>query len=154
MPDPSPERRSKRRRAALVGGLTSSAAATALTAIVRTFVPALAFPPVSIAQVLVRTTSGEVNSFFIGFLGHWALRLAVFGVALGFALSGMLFGILTSRFRARTWFLVALPLWVAAVVLYPELPQYTNRWVFAAATFPLHVLAGWVGREVARKVHS
>lgn len=151
--DPSPASEKTLRRAAAVGGLTSSAAATALAAVAHTIVPALAFPPVSIAQVLVRTTSGEVNSFFIGYLGHWALRLAVFGVALAFAASGLLLGrFLAGKGSTRLWLVVALPLWIAAVVLYPELPQYTTRWVFAAAMLPLHVLAGWIGGEVARKV--
>lgn len=137
----------------MVGGLTSSAAATALTAVAHTFVPALAFPPVSIAQVLVRTTSGEVNSFFIGYLGHWALRLAVLGVAVAFAVSGIVLGrLLADHASRRLWILIALPLWIAAVILYPDVPQYTSRWVFGVVVLPLHLLAGWIGREVAHKV--
>jgi DMSO/TMAO reductase YedYZ molybdopterin-dependent catalytic subunit len=137
---------------ATVGGLSASVAATVFTAIAHTAAPSVPFPPVSIAQILVRTTSGEVNSFFIGYLGHWALRLAVVGVAIAFALSGAVLGLLIARRSMMAWSLTALPLWVAGVALYPEVPQYLDRWTFAAVAFPLHLLAGVVGGMVAGRL--
>ena len=149
----TPLGRSKLLTPATVGGLSASVAATALSALVHTVVPAFAFPPASIAQILVRTTSGEVNSFFIGYLGHWALRLAVLGVAIAFALSGAVLGRLLGRRRSLSaWAVAAFPLWVAAVALYPEVPQYMDRWVFAAVALPLHLVAGIVGGLVAAKL--
>lgn len=139
---------------ATVGGLSASVAATVFTAIAHTAAPSLPFPPVSIAQILVRTTSGEVNSFFIGYLGHWALRLAVIGVAIAFALSGAVLGRLIARRSMMAWSLTALPLWIAGVVLYPEVPQYLDRWTFAAVAFPLHLLAGIVGGMVAARLSA
>lgn len=150
-----PPRQSKLLTPAAVGGLCASVAATALSAIVHTIVPAVPFPPASIAQILIRTTSGEVNSFFIGYLGHWALRLAVLGVAVAFALSGIVVGRLIARSRSRRpWAFAALPLWVAAVVLYPEVPQHLERTTFALVSLPIHVIAGLVGGFVALRLIS
>lgn len=39
----------------------------------------VAFPPNSVAGALVRETPGDVATFFIELLGHWALRLATLG---------------------------------------------------------------------------
>lgn len=150
---PTEPRQSKLLTPATVGGVSASVAATALSAIVHTIFPAFAFPPASIAQILVRTTSGEVNSFFIGYLGHWALRLAVLGVAIAFALSGIVLGRLLERRGSRpAWALAALPLWIAAVALYPEVPQYLGRWSFAAIALPVHLVAGVFGGYIARRL--
>ena len=152
-PESSPLPGSKLLTPPTVGGVSASVAATVLTAILHTVVPAFPFPPASIAQILVRTTSGEVNSFFIGYLGHWALRLAVLGVAIAFALSGVVLGRVLARRDSRlAWSLAALPLWVAAVALYPEVPQNLDRWAFGAIAFPLHVVAGIFGGYVAAKL--
>ncbi|MBW3595604.1 MAG: molybdopterin-dependent oxidoreductase [Actinobacteria bacterium] len=150
---PSDLSKSKLSPSAMVGGLAASAAATALSAMVHTIVPSVPFPPASIAQILVRTTSGEVNSFFIGYLGHWALRLAVLGVAIAFALSGMVFGWLVARRKSRRlWAGAALPLWLAAITLYPEVPQHLSRELFAAVSLPVHIAAGLIGGYVATRV--
>ena len=127
--------------------------ATVFTAVAHTVAPSVPFPPASIAQILVRTTSGEVNSFFIGYLGHWALRLALLGVAVAFAASGIVLGrVIGTRPWKVLWALVALPLWVAAVALFPEVPQYVDRATFALVTLPLHVVAGLIGLVVMRSL--
>ena len=153
-PTPPRSTRSRLLTPATVGGLCSSVAATVLTAIAHTMVPAIPFPPSSIAQILVRTTSGEVNSFVIGYLGHWALRVAVLGVALAFALSGALLGLFIARRSRAWWILAATPLWVAGVLLYPEVPQYVDRVTFGLVTLPLHLLAGSVGGMVAGRLKA
>ena len=137
---------------ATVGGLSASVAATAITAVAHTVASSIPFPPVSIAQILVRTTSGEVNSFFIGYLGHWALRLAVIGVAVAFAISGIVLGRLIAQRSKGAWIVVAIPLWIAAVALYPEVPQYVDRWTFALVALPLHLVAGLAGAVVTSKL--
>ena len=134
--------------------MTSSVAVTVLTAIAHSGFHSFPFPPTSIAQILVRTTSGEVNSFFIGYLGHWALRLAVLGVAIVFAISGAVLGHLAGRRSRLSWALVGLPLWVAAVALYPDVPQYISRWTFAIVALPLHLIGGLIGGAVAQKLRK
>src|SRR5204863_83509 len=60
-----------------VAGLAGAAALTVLLAVAHTLFPSIPFAPSTIAQSLVRTTPGSVDSFFIDLLGHWAQRLAV-----------------------------------------------------------------------------
>ena len=146
---PDRPRESKLLTPSTVGGVASSVAVTVLSAIVHSGTNSFPFPPTSIAQILVRTTSGEVNSFFIGYLGHWALRLAVIGVAIAFALSGAVLGHLAGRRSRLLWGAVGLPLWVAAVALYPDVPQYVSRWTFAAIALPLHIVGGFIGGAIA-----
>ena len=145
-------------RTAAVAGLAGTAAATVATALLHTFWPAVPFPPVAIAQLLVRAPSGAVDSFFIDRLGHWAQRLAVTGTSIAFALSGAVLGAAMARaqerVRAHPLFLgsvALLPLWVLSFVLYPDTPQHLTRWPFALVTLPVWVGAGWFsGRLFAR----
>lgn len=142
-------------RRAAAAGLAGTVAATVATALLHTLWPAVPFPPVAIAQELVRAPSGAVDSFFIDRLGHWAQRLAVLGTSLAFAGSGALLGIARARLRRRasaTPMLAAtvalLPLWLASVVLYPSTPQHLDRLLFAAVTLPVWVGAGWFAARV------
>lgn len=145
-------------RRAAVAGLAGTAAATVATAVLHTFWPAVPFPPVAIAQLLVRAPSGAVDSFFIDRLGHWAQRLAVLGTSIAFALSGAVLGVAMARLqgRARAHPLVVgsvalLPLWVLSFVLYPVTPQHLTRAPFALVTLPIWLGAGWfAGRVYAR----
>jgi DMSO/TMAO reductase YedYZ molybdopterin-dependent catalytic subunit len=151
----------RRNRAAFVAGLAASAAAMALSAIVSAVAQTVPFLPVAIAQVLVRITSGGVDSFFIDRLGHWASRLAVAGICLAFFLAG---GIL---FRAafagheqrrgggpalRSSLLAMAPLWFASVLLYPVAPQYAGRWAFAIVAAGIYAAAGATGALAYRRM--
>ncbi len=49
---------------------------------------AVVFPPTSLAGALVRETPGDVATFFIELLGHWALRLATLGALAGAVAAG------------------------------------------------------------------
>jgi DMSO/TMAO reductase YedYZ molybdopterin-dependent catalytic subunit len=143
----------------VVAGFAASAVATLLAALLHTAAPAIAFPPQSIGQILIRTTPGALNSFFIGLFGHWALRLAVLGVAIGFAACGVVFGMLIGRWerirgRLAIWGLALTPAWAAAVILYPEVPQYLPRVTFALATLPVFVVGGVAGGTIYRRLVS
>jgi DMSO/TMAO reductase YedYZ molybdopterin-dependent catalytic subunit len=129
----------------------------ALSAIVHLLAPSIPFLPLAIAQVLVRTTSGGVDSFFIDRLGHWASRLAVAGTCLAFFLAGGVLGriIASARNGPRALLLGALavaPLFAASVVLYPAAPQYAPRWKFALVAAALYAAAGLTGGAAYRRM--
>ncbi len=137
---------------AFVAGLVAASAAMAISAVVHAFAGSVPFLPLAIAQVLVRTTSGGVDSFFIDRLGHWASRLAVAGVCLGFFLAGGFLGRLVPRIsrgdgRRFVWAGAGslAPLWAASVVLYPVAPQYLGRWAFAGVSALMYATGGAVG---------
>ena len=77
-------------RAPAVAGLAGTAALTTGLALLSTLWTKVPFVPVNIAQRVVRITSGQVNSFFIDRLGHWAQRLALLGTCFGFVVAGFL----------------------------------------------------------------
>lgn len=136
-----------------VAGLAGTSAATVATAVLHTFWRGVPFPPAAIAQILVRTTPGGFDTFFIDRLGHWAQRLALLGTALAFALSGVVLGALVGRIRPRSlaaWTASLLPLWAASFALYPSTPQYVSRGSYALVTLPLWLLAG----AFAGRIHT
>jgi DMSO/TMAO reductase YedYZ molybdopterin-dependent catalytic subunit len=144
---------------AAVAGLAGTAAATVVAALLHTLWPAVPFPPVAIAQILIRAPSGGVDSFFIDRLGHWAQRLAVLGTSVAFALSGAAMGAAAARLQRRVGgrALMAgalLPLWVASFVLYPSTPQHLTRVPFAAVTLPVWLAAGWFAARVFTRLTS
>ena len=121
----------------------------AATAVLHTFVRAMPFFPLVLAQAVVRAAPGGFATFFIERLGHWALRLAVTGTVVAFLLSGAALGLFISwlaRF-VRTvpvaGVLGFLPLWVLSVAVYPSPPSQTlRRLPFALASLPLYILGG------------
>src|SRR5206468_2504816 len=80
-------------RAALAG-FAGSCAVSILAGVTHLLVRSVPFPSVSIAQAFVGTASGQVESFFIDALGHWAQWITLIGSALAFVLSGALIGVL------------------------------------------------------------
>ena len=141
-----------------VGGLAGGAAVTIAGAILHTLVSAVPFPPIAIAQVLVRTTPGRFDSFFIDRLGHGAKQLAIVGTCIAFLLVAALLGMAIPWVRRRlapfgaaarsaAAPLAFLPLWLASVVLYSANPQWVGRLAFASITLPLYLgggaVAGW-----------
>jgi DMSO/TMAO reductase YedYZ molybdopterin-dependent catalytic subunit len=141
-----------------VGGLAGGAAVTVAAAILHTLVSAVPFPPIAIAQVLVRTPPGRFDSFFIDRLGHGAKQLAIVGTCIAFLLLAAALGVAIPWVRRRVGPFGAmaraaagpvafLPLCVASVVLYPSNPQWVGRLAYAFITLPLYVaggaVAGW-----------
>jgi DMSO/TMAO reductase YedYZ molybdopterin-dependent catalytic subunit len=133
---------------AAIGGLSGGAGVAVAGAVVHTVAPSVPFPPIAIAQVLVRTTPGSFDSFFIDRLGHWAARLAVVGTCIGFLLAAAVLGLaippITRRLSAAAGPLAFLPLWTASIVLYPSDPQWVGRWTFGAVALPLYLAGGAV----------
>jgi len=145
-------------RVPAVAGFAGAAALTAGLAVLSTLWTKVPFVPVNIAQRLVRITSGQVNSFFIDRLGHWAQRLALLGTCLGFVVAGLLAGVVVRALageRTRDsalWWISFLPFWAISVGLYVTYPQSLGRVPFALATLPLYVGAGGVARWVHRRI--
>ena len=141
-------------------GLAGTAALTAGLALLSALWTKVPFVPVNIAQRLVRVTSGQVNSFFIDRLGHWAQRLALLGTCVGFVVAGLLAGIAVRTLaRERTrgsqlWLVSFLPFWLASVALYVEYPQSLGRVPFALVTLPMYVAAGWTARWVYGRISA
>ncbi|HEY3023533.1 MAG TPA: molybdopterin-dependent oxidoreductase, partial [Actinomycetota bacterium] len=141
-----------------VSGLAGGATVTVGGAILHTLVSSVPFLPIAIAQVLVRTTPGRFDSFFIDRLGHGAMQLAIIGTCIAYLLLAAALGVaipwvrrvllpLGAAARAAGGPVAFLPLWVASVVLYPSNPQWVGRLAFAFITVPLYVgggaVAGW-----------
>ncbi|MFN2542990.1 MAG: molybdopterin-dependent oxidoreductase [Actinomycetota bacterium] len=148
------------RHAALVG-LAGSATATVLAGVVHTLVPPVPFPPVSIAQRLVGTTSGQIESFFISHLGHWAERITIIGASATYVLSGAIVGVILARLSGtarrmpeRLWYVCLLPVWLVSVVAYQAAPQFLGRWAFAAVTLPIYLVGGTVAAWTDRRLHA
>ncbi|MEX0991223.1 MAG: molybdopterin-dependent oxidoreductase [Actinomycetota bacterium] len=155
-PDPRPARTA--RRSAATAGLAGMSGLTAAGAVLNMVVPVIAFPPVAIAQTLIRLPPGRFDTIFIDLLGHWALRLAVIGTAVAFVASGLPLGLLIRRLArgdGRNPGLVGagvfvLP-WIMTVALYPSLAGHASRAVFAAVQLPLFLAAGaFAGRTYRR----
>jgi DMSO/TMAO reductase YedYZ molybdopterin-dependent catalytic subunit len=145
-------------RVAALAGLAGSAAATVLAGLVHTLARPVPFPPVSIAQAFVGSASGQVESFFISHLGHWAERLTVIGASTVYVLSGVILGPLLARAaRSRrvpdaAWVLSLLPVWLVSIVAYRMAPQFLGRWAFAAATLPVYGAGGAVAAWTYRRL--
>jgi DMSO/TMAO reductase YedYZ molybdopterin-dependent catalytic subunit len=136
-------------RRAAAGGLVGAVVVIFATAVVHTFVRAVPFLPLALAQALVRAAPGGFATFFIDHLGHWALRLAVIGTVIAFLLAGTALGFLIQwlvglmRSRTAAGLLGFLPLWLVSIAVYPSLGgRSLHRVPFALATLPIHGLGG------------
>jgi DMSO/TMAO reductase YedYZ molybdopterin-dependent catalytic subunit len=144
----SPDDRTVLKQAALAG-LAGSATATLIAGAVHTLADAVEFPPLAIAQAVVRAASGQVESFFVQRIGYWGERLAVIGTTTAFLLSGLVLGIVVAlitrkRPTAAAWIVSLLPVWAVSVATYPSDPQFVGRWPFAFVTLPIFLVGGGV----------
>ena len=142
---------------ALLAGAAGAATATALMAVVHTFAPHVPFPPLTIAQAIVRAAPGGFATFFIDHLGHWALRVAVAGTAVAFLASGAVLGLAIRPLRARLpWWasgsVAFAPLWLGSVLLDQSRPGSVGRWPFALASLPVMAAGGAVAGRVAARL--
>ena len=85
-------------RSVVAAGAVATGVGLALLWAASALVPGIPFPPLVLAEVLVRAVPGGIATFFIELLHHWALRLLGFGVVAG-ALAG---GALALRATVRS----------------------------------------------------
>src|SRR5919106_6942801 len=76
------------RRRARTSGALAAAVALALLWTLSGLSKTVSFPPTAIASAVVRETPGDVATFFIEALGHWAMRLITLGALAGAFLVG------------------------------------------------------------------
>jgi DMSO/TMAO reductase YedYZ molybdopterin-dependent catalytic subunit len=99
-------------------GTAAMTVATAVLGLVHLVQASFPFPPLGLAQRLLRLIPGPLAVFFIDLLGHWALRLFAVGFTAGSILAGGAAAVLVGRrpspHRARAAWLAAGLLGVAA----------------------------------------
>ncbi len=130
--------------AGAAAGLVSAAAAMGLSAVLHTVVPAVPFPPVAVAQEVIRLAPGSVDAFFIDRFQHGARPAAVIGSGLGFLFAATLLGLalpwLRRRLRGRTALaatVLAVPLYAVAVLMYRRMTGWVPVAVFALVLAPV-----------------
>jgi DMSO/TMAO reductase YedYZ molybdopterin-dependent catalytic subunit len=82
-----------------VAGVAAMAVATAVLGLVHLVQASFPFPPLGLAQRLLRLVPGPLAVFFIDLLGHWALRLFAAGFTAGSVLAGGAAAVLVGRCR-------------------------------------------------------
>jgi DMSO/TMAO reductase YedYZ molybdopterin-dependent catalytic subunit len=140
---------------AFVAGVAAMTVATAVLGLVHLVQASFPFPPLGLAQRLLRLVPGPVAVFFIDLLGHWALRLFAVGFTAGSILAGggaaVLVAKATPSHRARAAWLAAGVLGLVALAGYraqpgaPSLLVYGVVVVVAAAVYASFLL-GALGR--------
>src|SRR5918996_4447722 len=86
-----------RASAAFVAGAAAMAVAVAVLGLVHLVQASFPFPPLGLAQRLLRLVPGPLAVFFIDLLGHWALRLFAAGFTVGTVLAGGAAAVLVAR---------------------------------------------------------
>jgi DMSO/TMAO reductase YedYZ molybdopterin-dependent catalytic subunit len=120
----------------LVAGVSAMLVATAVLGLVYLVQPSFPFPPLGLAQRLLRVVPGPVAVFFIDRLGHWALRLFAVGFTVGSVLAGGVAGVVVARrpapTRARAAWLAGGLLAAAALGGYGAQPGAPSLLVYGA----------------------
>jgi DMSO/TMAO reductase YedYZ molybdopterin-dependent catalytic subunit len=136
-------------------GIAATTVATAIFGLVHLVQASFPFPPLGLAQRLLRLIPGPAAVFFIDLLGHWALRLFAVGFTLGSILAGGAAAVLVARAgpdrRTRAAWLAAGLLGLAALGGYRAQPGAPSLLVYgavvaAAAAVYVSVLVGAMGR--------
>jgi DMSO/TMAO reductase YedYZ molybdopterin-dependent catalytic subunit len=140
---------------AFVAGVAAMTVATAVLGLVHIVQASFPFPPLGLAQRLLRLIPGPLAVFFIDLLGHWALRLFAIGFTVASILAGGAAAVLVARVRptrrGRAAWLAGGLLGLVALGGYraqpgaPSLPLY-GAVVAAAAVAYVSVLRGAFGR--------
>jgi DMSO/TMAO reductase YedYZ molybdopterin-dependent catalytic subunit len=86
---------------AFIGGVAATVVAVATFGLVHLAQASFPFPPLGLAQALLRLVPGPVAVFFIDRLGHWALRLFAAGFTVGSVLAGGAAAVLVARAPSR-----------------------------------------------------
>ncbi|HEV3462551.1 MAG TPA: hypothetical protein VG846_01060, partial [Actinomycetota bacterium] len=143
------------RRTSFVLGAAAMTVATAVLGLVHLVQASFPFPPLGLAQRLLRLVPGPVAVFFIDLLGHWALRLFAVGFTVGSIVVGGAAAVLVARAgparRSRAAWLAGGVLGLVALAGYraqpgaPSLLVYGAVVAVAAAAY-VSVLGGALGR--------
>jgi DMSO/TMAO reductase YedYZ molybdopterin-dependent catalytic subunit len=96
---------------AFVAGVSAMLLATAILGLAHIVQGSVPFPPLGLAQRLLRLVPGPLAVFFVERLGHLALRLFAIGFTVGAILVGGVAGVLVARTRSRA------AAWVAGALL-------------------------------------
>jgi DMSO/TMAO reductase YedYZ molybdopterin-dependent catalytic subunit len=140
---------------AFVAGTAATVVATAVFGLVHLVQASFPFPPLGLAQRLLRLIPGPLAVFFIDLLGHWALRLFAAGFTIGSVLAGAAAAILVARAptvrRTRAAWLAAGLLGLVALAGYRAQPGAPSLLVYGAvvavaAVVWVSVLSGALGR--------
>jgi DMSO/TMAO reductase YedYZ molybdopterin-dependent catalytic subunit len=145
--------------AGAVAGLVSASAALAISAVVHTLIPPIPFPPMAVAQAVIRGAPGGVDAFFISNLQHAARPAAVIGAGVGLLVAGTLLGLLLPWLRrllgGRTEVaaaVLALPLLAVAVLTFRPATGDVGRFLYALALVPIFAASVWLGVVAFRRV--
>jgi DMSO/TMAO reductase YedYZ molybdopterin-dependent catalytic subunit len=140
---------------AFVAGTAAMVVAVAVLGLVHLVQASFPFPPLGLAQRLLRLVPGSVAVFFIDLLGHWALRLFAVGFTVGTILAGGAAAVLVARApgagRGRAAWLAGGLLGVVALAGYRAQPGAPSLLVYGAvvavaAVAWVSVLQGALGR--------
>jgi DMSO/TMAO reductase YedYZ molybdopterin-dependent catalytic subunit len=140
---------------AFVAGVAATVVALAVFGLVHLVQASFPFPPLGLAQGLLRLVPGAVAVFFIDLLGHWALRLFAAGFTLGSALAGGGAAVLVARVgqarRGRAAWLAGGLLGLVALAGYRGQPGAPSLAVYGAVVAVavvvwVSVLTGALGR--------
>ena len=121
---------------AIVAGVAATLVALAIFGLVHLVQASFPFPPLGLAQGLLRVVPGGLAVFFIDLLGHWALRLFAAGFTLGSVLAGGAAAVLVARApqarRSRAAWLAGGLLGLAALAGYRGQPGAPSLVVYGA----------------------
>src|SRR5512133_1832898 len=137
---------------AFVAGAAAMVVALAVLGLVHLVQASFPFPPLGLAQRLLRLVPGPVAVFFIDLLGHWALRLFAAGFTVGtVAAAAVLVARAPGPRRGRAAWLAGGLLGVAALAGYRAQPGAPSLLVYGAvvavaAVAWVSVLQGALGR--------
>jgi DMSO/TMAO reductase YedYZ molybdopterin-dependent catalytic subunit len=141
-------------RSLRVSGLLGSIAALALLWVASSLTRLVPFPPTAVAARIVRLTPGDLATFFIDTLGHWALRLLTLGALAAALVIGAEALVVTasgSRSRPRIAAVMLGIVAAAAAFLDPTF-QPDPLYVITATVFAGALYAGVAGRVHRRLV--
>jgi DMSO/TMAO reductase YedYZ molybdopterin-dependent catalytic subunit len=142
-----------RASAAFVAGVAAMTVATAVLGLVHIVQASFPFPPLGLAQRLLRLIPGPLAVFFIDLLGHWALRLFAIGFTAASILAGGAAAVLVARAarQGRAAWLAGGLLGLVALAGYRGQPGAPSLLVYGvvvavAAVAYVSVLRGALGR--------
>ena len=121
-----------------MAGVAAMTVATALLGLVHIVQASFPFPPLGLAQRLLRLIPGPLAVFFIDQLGHWALRLFAIGFTVATILAGGAAAVLVARAgasrRGRAAWLAGGLLGLVALGGYRGQPRAPRRTLTYATT--------------------